>query len=46
VGPEGGWSDSEIVAAKSNNFLIAGLGELILCGETAATVASFLAVNY
>lgn len=46
IGPEGGWSDVEIATAKENRFLITGLGKMVLRGETAATVASFLAVNY
>ena len=46
VGPEGGWSDEEIFMAKENNFKIVGIGKNILRGETAATIVSFLAVNY
>jgi 16S rRNA (uracil1498-N3)-methyltransferase len=45
VGPEGGWTDEEVVAAKDKGFLVAGLGRRVLRGETAATVAVFLAAT-
>lgn len=44
VGPEGGWSDAEKKLAKENCEIMA-LGKNVLRSETAATVASFLAVN-
>jgi 16S rRNA (uracil1498-N3)-methyltransferase len=35
IGPEGGWTDGEIAAAKTSGFLEASLGENILRTETA-----------
>lgn len=46
IGPEGGWSDGEILIAKEKSFQIVGIGKNVLRGETAAIVASFLSVNY
>lgn len=45
IGPEGGWEEYEIELAKQNNFKITSLGKLNLRGETAAIVATYLAVN-
>jgi len=45
IGPEGGWSDSELELFKNNNFEIYSLGQNILRAETAAIVATNLAVN-
>ena len=45
IGPEGGWAEEEIAKAKSLNFKIASLGPLILRGETAAIVATYLVSN-
>jgi len=45
IGPEGGWEESEIQLAKENRGQIVSLGSLTLRGETAAIVASYLAVN-
>ena len=45
VGPEGGWTEEEITKVKSLNFKIASLGPLILRGETAAIVATYLVSN-
>ncbi len=45
IGPEGGWKNAELEVAKKENFEILNLGKLILKGETAAIVASFLIVN-
>lgn len=43
VGSEGGWEDSEIEAAKSNNFQIITFGGRILRAETAAvSIAAIL----
>jgi 16S rRNA (uracil1498-N3)-methyltransferase len=42
VGPEGGWTDAELSAARSAGFAEASLGELILRTETA--VISSLAI--
>lgn len=46
VGPEGGWSDEEKKAAKEAGCEILSLGKNVLRSETAATVASYLAVNF
>lgn len=45
VGPEGGFTEEEINLAKSSNFSISSLGTLTFRAETAAIVASYLAVN-
>ncbi len=39
IGPEGGWTDGEIAAAKAAGFLEASLGENILRTETAVLAA-------
>jgi 16S rRNA (uracil1498-N3)-methyltransferase len=39
IGPEGGWTDDEIVAAHANGFAEASLGENILRTETAVIAA-------
>jgi 16S rRNA (uracil1498-N3)-methyltransferase len=39
VGPEGGWSDSEVESASSSGWLVADLGLRTLRAETAAAVA-------
>jgi len=44
IGPEGGFTESEITSAKENGFSIASLGPLILRGETGAVVATYRAV--
>lgn len=44
IGPEGGWDDDEVAAARERKFLIAGLGARTLRAETAACVATWLAV--
>lgn len=36
IGPEGGWTDQEIAAARANSWELAGLGSRILRVETAA----------
>lgn len=46
IGPEGGWSDNEIIWAREHNFIFAGLGDFVLRGETAAIVAAYLVTNY
>jgi len=45
IGPEGGWTEAEIAAAKAAKMRAARLGKTVLRAETAATVASFLAIN-
>jgi len=39
IGPEGGWTDDEIAAARSSGFAEASLGENILRTETAVIAA-------
>ncbi len=39
VGPEGGWADAEMQAARAAGFTCVGLGPRILRAETAAVVA-------
>lgn len=45
IGPEGGWTDTEIAAAEACGFRQASLGRLILRTET-AVAAALAAVNY
>lgn len=45
IGPEGGWSPEEIMAAQAKKYTIASLGTLTLRAETAAIVASYLATQ-
>lgn len=45
VGPEGGWSPYEQALAKDRVFRFFSLGSYVLRAETAAIVASWLAVN-
>lgn len=42
VGPEGGWSEAERLAAAAAGLKNAGLGPLVLRAETAAIVSSYL----
>ncbi len=44
IGPEGGFSESEVNLAKEMGFQIASLGALTLRAETAAIVASYLTI--
>lgn len=47
IGPEGGWSQTELVAAQAAKFTIASLSpSLTLRAETAAITASYMAVNF
>jgi 16S rRNA (uracil1498-N3)-methyltransferase len=39
IGPEGGWTDDEIAAARAAGFREASLGQLILRTETAVISA-------
>jgi 16S rRNA (uracil1498-N3)-methyltransferase len=45
IGPEGGWDATELEAAKNADMQIATLGKRTLRAETAAIVASYLAVR-
>jgi len=45
IGPEGGWTALELAEAKEYGCEIIGLGRLILRGETAATVGTYLATH-
>ena len=42
VGPEGGWSDGEVLRARAAGFAPAGLGPLTLRAETAVAAAAAL----
>jgi len=44
VGPEGGFTDKEIMLAQEHGYIPASLGPLTLRGETAAIVATYRAV--
>jgi 16S rRNA (uracil1498-N3)-methyltransferase len=45
VGPEGGWTEEELTAARSAGFREASLGQLILRTET-AVIAALATLNY
>jgi 16S rRNA (uracil1498-N3)-methyltransferase len=45
IGPEGGWTDDELIAARAAGFQEASLGQLILRTET-AVVAALATLNY
>ncbi len=45
IGPEGGWSDSEMELFRKNDFEILSLGQNILRAETAAIVAVWSQLN-
>jgi 16S rRNA (uracil1498-N3)-methyltransferase len=45
IGPEGGWTDTELAAAQAAGFAEASLGKLILRTET-AVIAALAAMNY
>jgi 16S rRNA (uracil1498-N3)-methyltransferase len=45
IGPEGGWTDAELEAARAVNFSEASLGRAILRTET-AVVAALASLNY
>jgi len=42
IGPEGGWTDAELEAARNRSFHLVGLGDTILRSETAAIVGAAL----
>ncbi len=44
IGPEGGWTVEELDYFKSNNFVVASLGEIMLRAETASVVATSLVI--
>lgn len=45
IGPEGGFTDTELEYARENNIEIISISPLMLRGETAAIIATYLAVN-
>ena len=45
VGPEGGFTEKEILIAKEHGYSLASLGPLTLTGVTAAIVATYRAVS-
>jgi 16S rRNA (uracil1498-N3)-methyltransferase len=45
IGPEGGWTDDELTAARAAGFQEASLGQLILRTET-AVIAALAALNF
>ncbi|OGY59113.1 MAG: hypothetical protein A3B23_02015 [Candidatus Colwellbacteria bacterium RIFCSPLOWO2_01_FULL_48_10] len=45
IGPEGGWSESELVMAKQKGFKTASLGATTFRAETAAIVGAYLISN-
>jgi 16S rRNA (uracil1498-N3)-methyltransferase len=45
IGPEGGWTDAELAAARGAGFLEASLGELVLRTET-AVLASLAILHF
>jgi 16S rRNA (uracil1498-N3)-methyltransferase len=45
VGPEGGWTEKEILLFKEHNFQLCSLGENILRAETAAIISVLLATQ-
>jgi len=45
IGPEGGWADAELSAARAAGFAEASLGKLILRTET-AVIAALAAISY
>lgn len=45
IGPEGGFTEDEIILANKYGYTVASLGNFILRGETAAIVATYRVVN-
>lgn len=46
IGPEGGWSEKEIKLAKENNCVFVNLSPFTFRAETAAIIATYLAVYF
>lgn len=46
IGPEGGWNEQEKDLARQHNATMLTLGATVLRAETAAIIASYLAVNF
>jgi 16S rRNA (uracil1498-N3)-methyltransferase len=46
IGPEGGWTDSELTSFSQNGWSSASLGATILRAETAAVASTAVAVNF
>ena len=46
IGPEGGFSEAELQAARSRSFTLATLGKRTLRSETAAVAASLFTISY
>jgi len=45
VGPEGGWTDSELQSFRKSGWVSASLGNTILRAETAAMAATALVAS-
>jgi 16S rRNA (uracil1498-N3)-methyltransferase len=45
IGPEGGWTDDELQWFRESGWVAASLGDTILRAETAAIVATALALD-
>ncbi len=45
IGPEGGFTESELALAQENNIQLISISPLTLRGETATIVATYIAVN-
>ena len=45
IGPEGGWTEKEVAAARATGCAIVSFGALTLRAETAAIIASYLATR-
>jgi 16S rRNA (uracil1498-N3)-methyltransferase len=44
IGPEGGWSEREIILARESGYSIVSLGKMMLRAETAATIAMYVSL--